>query len=98
MDNILIVEVLLVEDIGKLLDISIVELIVCFFGVIGECCNGCISGIFVCGFNENYVGMLLNGCEFLGMGDNCGVEFDFYLMEIILNILVYKILEVGMII
>lgn len=97
MDNMLIVEVLLVEDIGKLFDISIVEFIVWLFGVMGECRNGCMSGIFVCGFNENYVGMLLNGCELLGMGDNCGVEFDFYLMEIILNILVYKMLEVGMI-
>lgn len=70
MDNILIVEVIFVEDIGKFLDFLIVELLVCLLGFVGECVGGCMLGIFVCGFKEDFMGILLNGCELIGIGDN----------------------------
>lgn len=94
MDNDFIVEVIFVEDIGKFLDFLIVELFVCLLGLLGECVGGWMFGILVCGFKEDFIGILLNGWEFIGIGDNCGVEYDLYFVEIMIGVIIYKIFDV----
>ncbi|TYK65856.1 TonB-dependent receptor [Colwellia echini] len=91
-----IVEVLSAVDIGKLPDTSVAESLARLPGVTGERRNGRTSGLSIRGFNENYIGTLLNGRELLGMGDNRGVEFDLYPTEIVANILIYKTAEAGL--
>lgn len=85
-----VVEALSAEDIGKLPDTSVAESLSRLPGLAGETRNGRTSGLSVRGFNENYVGVSLNGRELLGMGDNRGVEYDLYPAEIVQTVLVYK--------
>jgi len=89
-DSTTIVEALSAEDIGKLPDSSIAESLARMPGLAGARVNGRVSGISVRGFDEDYVGSMLNGRELLGIGDNRGVEFDLYPSEIISGIVVYK--------
>lgn len=91
-----IVEAISAEDIGKLPDSSIAESLARLPGLAGDRRNGRTSGISVRGFNENYIGTMLNGRELLGVGDNRGVEFDLYPSEIISSAVVYKTPEANL--
>lgn len=96
-DVILVVEVIFVEDIGKLFDVSIVEFILCLFGFVVQCVVGCVQVISVCGLLLDFVIILFNGCEVVSIGDNRGVEFDQYLFELVNGVIVYKILDVVLV-
>ncbi len=85
-----VVEAVSAEDIGKLPQASIADLLGRLAGLAGERRAGRVSGISVRGFREDFVGTTLNGRELIGIGDNRGVEYDLYPSEIVGSAVVYK--------
>ena len=86
----LIVESISAEDIGKLPDASIAELISRLPGLTSQRLSGRSNVISIRGFSPDFSTTLLNGREQTSTGDNRAVEYDQYPSEIINQVNVYK--------
>lgn len=100
-----VVDVIVVEDIGKFFDLNLVELLQCILGVVIICEVGEGCNIFVCGLGLDFICVCINGMEVLiivGVGDQsgginrgCGFDFNVFVLDLFLQLLVCKIVLVD---
>ena len=92
-----IVEVVTAEEIGKLPDNSIAELLARLPGLATQRLFGRSQQLSVRGLGPDFTTALLNGREQVSAGDNRGVEYDVYPSELITSAVVYKTPFAGLV-
>jgi iron complex outermembrane recepter protein len=85
-----IVEVIAVEDIGKLPDVSIADSLTRLTGLATQRTNGRAQAISIRGLTGDFSTGMLNGREQVSTGENRAVEFDQYPAELLNGVTVYK--------
>lgn len=91
----MVVDFVVVEDIGKLLDNSVVDVLQCVMGVqVVQGFQGEINIVVICGlFN---VVIIYNGCEIINFG-GCQFVFQDFLVFVVSGLDVYKFIDVIMV-
>ena len=92
-----IVEAISAEDIGKLPDNSIADMLARLPGVTVQYVNGQPSLISIRGFSGDFNGTLVNGREQVSTGDNRAVDFYQYPAEVMTALQVYKTPEATLV-
>lgn len=93
----LIVEVVLVEQIGKLLGVFIVDMLGCLFGLVVQEVSGCLQVLIIYGLGLDFFIVLVNGGQQVLIFNNCDVQFDQYFLSWFNIVVVYFSLQVNLI-
>ncbi|CAL4869485.1 hypothetical protein MMA231_03777 (plasmid) [Asticcacaulis sp. MM231] len=93
--NTSIVEAVSAEDIGKLPDASIAELLARLPGLAAQRVGGRSQTISIRGLSGDFSTTLLNGRMQVSSGDNRAAEFDQYPSEMVSSAIVYKTPDAG---
>jgi iron complex outermembrane receptor protein len=96
-NNSAIVEVIAIEDIGKLPDVSIADALSRLTGLTSQRINGRDQQITIRGFSPDFSVGTLEGVEQATTNDNRAVEYDQYPSELIGGVTVYKTGQAGLV-
>lgn len=93
-----VVEVIIVEDVGKFFDKNVVDVLQCVFGVVIICSGGEGKSVSVCGFVLDLILIQLNGnfVVFLEINNEviCFFNYILLLLNMLLSVELFKLLEV----
>ena len=90
-----LVEVIALEDIGKLPDVSIADALTRLTGLTSQRINGRDQQITIRGFSPDFSVGTLDGVEQASTNDNRSVEYDQYPSELVGGVMVYKTGQAG---